>query len=165
MHYGNIKKNDVANGTGVRTTLFVSGCRNRCKNCFNPETWDFNYGQEFTRDVEDEIIESLKPAHIAGLSILGGEPMEPENQVELLPFVRRVKKEFPDKTIWIYTGYTLESDLLDPSGTKHTEATVELLKNADVLVDGLFVEELKDITLKFRGSSNQRIIELKNIML
>ena len=165
MYYGNIKKNDVANGTGVRTALFVSGCRNCCRNCFNPETWDFKYGQEFTKEVADEIIASLAPPHISGLSILGGEPMEPENQKDLLPFVKRVKKEFPDKTIWMYTGYTLETDLLDPHGRKHTEATIDLLKSIDVLVDGLFVEELKDITLKFRGSSNQRIIELKDIEL
>lgn len=165
MHYANIKKNDVANGSGVRTSLFVSGCRNCCKNCFNPETWDFNYGHEFTKAVEDEIIASLKFAHIAGLTVLGGEPMEPENQLGLLPFIKRVKEELPGKSIWMYTGYTLESDLLDPAGRKHTEATIELLKNIDVLVDGLFIEQLKDITLKFRGSSNQRIIELKDIEL
>lgn len=163
MYYGNIKKNDVANGVGVRTSLFVSGCRNRCKNCFNPETWDFKYGQKFTKEVEDEIIASLKPPHISGLTILGGEPMEQENQMDLLPFVKRVRAQLPEKSIWIYTGYTLEIDLLDPRGRKHTPATVELLHNVDVLVDGLFIEELKDITLKFRGSSNQRIIELKNI--
>ncbi len=161
MHYGNIKKCDVANGVGVRTSLFVSGCRNRCKNCFNPETWDFNYGDEFTDEVADEIIASLKPNHIAGLTILGGEPMEPENQKGLLPFIQRVRREVPDKTIWIYTGYTLEKDLL-PGGAKNTPETLEILKNIDVMVDGRFVEELKDVTLKFRGSSNQRILEMKD---
>ncbi len=161
MHYGNIKKCDVANGVGVRTSLFVSGCRNRCKNCFNPETWDFSYGDEFTDEVADEIIASLKPSHIAGLTILGGEPMEPENQKGLLPFIQRVRSEVPDKTIWVYTGYTLEKDLL-PGGAKNTPETLEILKNIDVMVDGRFIEELKDVTLKFRGSSNQRILEMKD---
>lgn len=161
MHYGNIKYNDIANGEGVRTTLFVSGCRQHCKNCFNPETWSFEYGNSFDEEVQKKIIESLKPGHIKGLSILGGEPMEPENQEGILPFLKKVKEDCPDKTIWIYTGYVLDKDLV-PGGRKYTDFTDEILDYIDILVDGPFVEELKDITLKFRGSSNQRILDMNN---
>lgn len=160
MNYGNIKYNDIANGEGVRTTLFVSGCTHHCKNCFNPETWNFNYGKPFTREVEDEIIVSLNPAHINGLTLLGGEPMEPINQQALLPFVKRVKAAYPNKTIWCYSGYLFDSELLG-NGRAHGPNTLELLSYIDVLVDGEFKEELKDITLRFKGSSNQRVIDVK----
>lgn len=160
MKYTNIKYCDIANGTGVRTSLFVSGCTHHCKGCFNPDTWSFEAGWDFNYDVVLDIVKSLEPTYIAGLSLLGGEPMEPVNQEGLLPLVKNVKAKYPDKTIWCYTGYTYETDLLAPDGKAHTEYTDELLSYIDVLVDGEFVEELKDITLQFRGSSNQRIIEL-----
>lgn len=150
MNYGAIKKIDVANGPGVRVSLFVSGCRNHCRGCFNPETWDFNYGQPFTRKTEDEILKALSPEWIQGLSILGGEPLEPENRERLLPFVKRVRSTFPEKDIWLYTGYVYES-IQDE----------EILKYVDVVVDGPFVEKEKDPRLAFRGSRNQRIIHLK----
>lgn len=160
MNYGAIKKTDVANGEGVRVSLFVSGCTHHCKNCFNPETWNFCYGKPFTQETEDEIIEALKPNYIKGLTLLGGEPMEPQNQERLLPLLKRVKKEFGDsKNVWCYTGYTLEDDLLSPSRAR-CEHTDELLKHIDTLVDGEFVEELKNLMLKFRGSSNQRVINV-----
>ena len=157
MHYGNIKKNDIANGEGVRVSLFVSGCRNKCKKCFNPETWSFTYGNEFTEEVEEDIINSIKPSWINGLTILGGEPFEPENQKELVGFIKKVRANVENKTIWMYSGYTLEQ-LLDPMNKVHTDVTREILENIDVLVDGRFIEELKNLSLKFRGSSNQRII-------
>ena len=160
MHYGTIKKNDIANGKGVRVTLFVSGCTNCCKNCFQPQTWDFNYGNLYTKEVEDEIIEALKPSHIAGLTLLGGEPFEPENQRELVKLLRRVRKELPTKNIWSFTGFVLDQDLLD-GGRKHCEVTDEMLSLLDVLVDGPFIEEQKDISLAFRGSKNQRIIDVQ----
>ena len=162
MNYGNIKHFDVANGEGVRISLFVSGCRNYCKNCFNPETWDFKYGKPFTKEVEDEIINDLKPSFITGLTILGGEPFEQENQFGLVEFIKRVHQELPDKTIWMYTGYTLETDLLE--GRKHTNVTNEILNCIDILVDGRFIEELKNLSIKFRGSSNQRIIDMKKTL-
>lgn len=163
MHYGEIKKRDIANGIGVRVSLFVSGCTRHCKNCFNPETWDFTYGKPFTAETETEILEALSPDFINGLTVLGGEPFEPENQRALLPFLRRVRAEYPGKDIWCYTGCTLEADLA-PGGAKHCEATAPLLGLVDVLVDGAFVESLKDITLRFRGSSNQRLIDLPATM-
>ena len=150
MNYSEIKYCDIANGEGVRTSLFVSGCTHHCPGCFNPETWDFDAGKPFIELTEDEIIESLEPSYIAGLTVLGGEPMEPENQKALLPFVRRVKEELPDKDIWIYTGYLLESIGNSP-----------LLSYADVVVDGPFMEAQKDAGLAFRGSRNQRIIDLR----
>ena len=160
MNYGNIKPVDIANGEGIRATLFVSGCRHHCKNCFNPETWDFNYGKTFDDAVENEMFKYLEPAFIKGLTLLGGEPMEPENQRGLLPFVKKVKEKFGNtKNIWCYTGFVYDKDLLD-GGRAHTEVTDELLSYIDVLVDGPFVESLKNLTLKFRGSSNQRIIDL-----
>lgn len=161
MNYAAIKYCDIANGTGVRTVLFVSGCRNRCKDCFQPETWSFDYGKPFTEEVEDEIIESLKPNYIRGLTLLGGDPFEQENQRALLPFVRRVRKECSGKDIWAYTGYVLERDLV-PGGVRFTEDTEELLSMIDILVDGPFVAELKDISLQFKGSSNQRVIDCRH---
>ena len=160
MNYGNIKFNDIANGEGIRTSLFVSGCTHHCKHCFNPETWDFNYGNKFTEDVENKIIESLKPSHISGLTLLGGEPMEPANQKVLLEFVKRVKQIYPQKSIWCYTGYLFDEELLKPSRA-HCPWTRELLSYIDVLIDGEFKYELKDITLRFKGSSNQRVIDVK----
>ena len=150
MNYAEIKKVDIANGPGVRVSLFVSGCRNHCKGCFNPETWDFDYGRPFTRATEDEIIKALRPSWIQGLSILGGEPTEEENAAVLIPFLKRVRAVLPDKDIWLYSGYTYEV-LRDK----------EILTLADVLVDGPFLLELKDAGLAFRGSRNQRIIDLR----
>jgi len=150
MNYAEIKKVDIANGPGVRVSLFVSGCRNHCKGCFNPETWDFDYGRPFTRATEDEIIEALRPSWIQGLSILGGEPTEEENAAVLIPFLKRVRAVLPDKDIWLYSGYTYEA-LRDK----------EILTQVDVLVDGPFLLELKDAGLAFRGSRNQRIIDLR----
>ncbi len=160
MYYGELKSCDVANGIGVRVTLFVSGCTNRCKNCFQPQTWDFQYGRPFTRETEEKIIEMLKPAYITGFTLLGGEPFEPRNQRDLLPFLRRLKGECPGKTIWAFSGFRYEDELLKAGAYPNCEVTEELLSYIDVLVDGRFVEELKDISLKFRGSSNQRIIDL-----
>lgn len=159
MNYATIKFNDIANGVGVRTSLFVSGCTHYCKNCFNKEAWDFNYGKPFTEDTAKEILDSLEPYYVSGLSLLGGEPFEPSNQRGLLPLVRECKKRFPDKPIWCYTGYTLEYDLLK-EGSVRCEVTDELLSYIDVLVDGEFIQDLYDITLRFRGSSNQRLIDL-----
>ena len=161
MHYGTVKKFDVANGEGIRTTLFVSGCRNRCKNCFQPETWDFNYGKSFTSDVEAEIFNSMTNPSVRGITVMGGEPMEPENQREILPFLRRFKEKFPDKTVWLYTG-NLYEELTGKLGEhyKCIQCTEELLSYVDVLVDGRFVEEEKRLGLRFRGSANQRVIDM-----
>ena len=161
MHYATIKKNDIANGTGVRVSLFVSGCTHHCKNCFNPETWNFNYRTPFTEETENEIIEALKPDYIKGLTLLGGEPFEPENQKSLLPFIKKVKSIYPNKTIWGYSGYTFDNELLESSSRAHCDVTRELLEHIDILVDGEFKEELKNLSLKFRGSSNQRIIDVQ----
>ena len=158
MNYAEIKKFDIANGLGIRVSLFVSGCTHHCKNCFNSIAWDFNYGKEFTKEVEYSIIKMLNNPSVSGLTLLGGEPMEPVNQEGLIDFLRRVKKEVPNKNIWCYTGYTLEHDLL--TGRAHTPITEEILSYIDVLVDGKYVEELKSLMLKFRGSSNQRIINI-----
>jgi len=161
MHYGEIKRFDVANGEGVRTSLFVSGCRNRCKNCFNPQTWDFDYGTVFDNEAEEMIYSALSNPSVRGLTILGGEPMEPENQVALLPFIKTVKEKFPDKTVWLYTGYLYEQ-LMGEVGSSHvaTDITRELLSFVDILVDGRFIEEKKRLGLRFRGSENQRIIDM-----
>jgi len=159
MYYGQIKNCDKANGEGVRVSLFVSGCRNRCEGCFQPETWDFLYGNPFTKETEAEIVKLLEPDYIKGLTILGGEPFEPENQRDLAPFVEKVKSLFPNKNIWIFSGYTLEELLKDGSRAR-CEATDKLLSMTDVLVDGRFVLSLKDISLKFRGSKNQRILDV-----
>ncbi|MCR5046411.1 MAG: anaerobic ribonucleoside-triphosphate reductase activating protein [Treponema sp.] len=161
MFYGGIKKFDIADGEGVRVSVFVSGCRNACKGCFQPQTWDFNYGKEFTSDTVDEILEALAKPFIQGLTILGGEPFEPENQPEVLELIQIVRKKFPQKDIWCWTGYVLETDLLPDYGRRHTEFTEEILRSIDVLVDGPFIEEKKDLQLAFRGSSNQRIIKMK----
>ena len=161
MHYGMIKKNDIANGEGIRTSLFVSGCRNRCQGCFQPQTWDFNYGEPFTPEVENLIFESFSNPVVRGLNILVGETMEPENQVALLPFLRKFKEKFPKKSVWLYTGNTYE-EITGRCGTseKHMPITSELLGYVDILVDGRYVEELKCIGLRFRGSSNQRVIDM-----
>lgn len=159
MNYGEIKKCDIANGEGVRVSLFVSGCTHHCKGCFNSETWDFSYGTPFTEETEEELLEALRPGYIAGLTLLGGEPFEKSNQKALLPFLQRMKKELPSKTIWCYTGYTLERDLSE-GGKAYCEATEGMLSLIDILVDGEFVEEQKDIALVFKGSANQRIIKL-----
>lgn len=164
MNYASIRTCDIANGEGVRVTLFVSGCTHRCKGCFNPDQWDFNYGEPFTREVEDRILGLLDQSFIAGPSILGGEPMEPANQRALLPFLRRFREKFGDmKTLWVYTGCVLDVSTfnLQPSTFNLEGTTKELLRMIDVLVDGPFVEELKDISLQFRGSSNQRILRLR----
>lgn len=160
MNYAGIKYCDIANGTGCRTVLFVSGCRNACKGCFQPQTWDFGYGEPFDETVQQEVLDSLAPDYITGITLLGGEPFEPENQKELVPFMRKVVAQYPNKNVWAFTGYIYDKDLI-AGGRRHTEDTDELLSMIDVLVDGPFVEELKDITLKFRGSSNQRVLNLR----
>ena len=159
MNYATIKKNDVANGEGVRVSLFVSGCRHHCKNCFNQEAWDFAYGVPYTEETEKEILTALKPGYVSGLSLLGGEPFEPENQEAVLSLVKKVKETMPEKSIWCYTGFLFENI----RGGKVGDPTVanELLSHIDVLVDGKFVEGLKDLSLLFRGSSNQRILDVK----
>ncbi len=159
MNYATIKWADVANGPGVRVSLFVSGCTHHCPGCFNPEAQDFAYGRPFTQAEEDKILAALAPAHIKGLSLLGGEPFEPDNQRVLLPFLRRVKERFPDKEIWCYSGYTLDGELWKDSRAR-CEATDGLLSLIDVLIDGPFVEEQKDLNLRFRGSANQRILNV-----
>ena len=161
MNYGQVFYADTANGIGARISLFVSGCTHHCPGCFNEETWDFKFGDPFTREVEDDIIEHLRPSYIDGLSLLGGEPMEAQNQRALLPFLERVKHEVPHATVWIYSGYTFE-ELLDTENRRcHTEATRRILELADILVDGKFILAEKDVKLRFRGSRNQRILELK----
>ena len=161
MFYGEIKKVDVANGTGVRVSLFVSGCTHHCKGCFNPDTWNFSFGTKYTKKTEEEIIEALKPSYIEGLSLLGGEPFEPENQKVLVNLLKRIRQELPEKNIWCYSGYTFEELIGQKESRAFTDTTLEMLSLIDTLVDGEFVEELKDISLKFRGSSNQRIINVK----
>ena len=160
MYYGTIKKTDIANGLGVRVSLFVSGCRNHCKGCHNQITWDFKFGNIFTEMTEMEILEALAPSYIDGLTVLGGEPFEEENQEVLAPFLETVKKAFPKKNIWCYSGYVYEKDLLE-GGAKHTEYTDRMLECIDVLVDGPFIEAQKNLMLDFRGSENQRILRLK----
>ena len=156
MNFATIKYNDVSNGPGIRTSLFVSGCTHRCKGCFNSVAWDFDYGEKYTKETEDKIIESLKSPYIKGLTLLGGEPFEKQNQGELLKLVKRVRAELPKKTIWCFSGYTIE-EMLSGELSK-VETTRPLLECIDVLVDGKFIEELKVLTLKFKGSSNQRTI-------
>lgn len=159
MHYSTIKDCDIANGIGVRITLFVSGCTNHCKNCFQPQTWDFDFGEPFTEETEEKLLEMLKPDYINGLTLLGGEPMEPQNQRALVPFLKRVRKAYPNKNIWCFTGFTYE--VLKTDGSRpRCEVTDEMLSLIDVLVDGRYVDELKDLTLQFRGSSNQRLIDM-----
>lgn len=160
MNYATIKNCDIANGPGVRVSLFVSGCTRHCKDCFNQEAWDFHYGEPFTKEVQDRILSLLSPAFIKGLTILGGEPMEPQNQPGVLELVRRVRTELPEKTIWCYTGYVLEKDLLSGRLCDTETVTLPLLRSLDVLVDGPFVAGQKDLSLSFRGSRNQRLIDM-----
>ena len=160
MNYATIKYNDIANGPGVRTSLFVSGCTHHCKGCFNEVAWDFNYGLEFTKEVMDEIVKSLEPDYITGITLLGGEPFEHVNQIGLLPLLREIKAKFPDKSIWCFSGYLFDKQILQEMVPKWPE-TKEMISYIDVLVDGKFVLELKDLMLKYRGSSNQRLIDVK----
>ena len=162
MNYGEIKKTDIANGAGVRVSVFVSGCRHHCRNCFNEDTWDFNFGKPFDDKVQYEVIQSLLKPYISGLTIIGGEPFEPENQKPLIDFLKKVKAQCSQKDIWCYTGFTFEE--LKGQSRAAGKYADELLSFIDVLVDGRFVEELKNISLKFRGSSNQRIIDVKNTL-
>ena len=159
MRYADIKKADIANGTGVRVSIFVSGCTHHCKGCFNREAWDFEYGQEYDKAAEEKIMEELSHPYVSGLTLLGGEPLELVNQKGLLPLVKKVKEKYPEKTIWCYTGYTFEKDILNNMYEKWKE-TPELLKYIDVLVDGEFEEENKKVGLHFRGSTNQRILDV-----
>ena len=159
MNYGNIKECDIANGPGVRVSLFVSGCRHHCKGCFNAETWDFGYGKPFTEETGREILRLLEPSYIQGFTVLGGEPFEPENQPAVAELLKQIRMVYPQKDIWCYSGYTLESDLLSESRAR-CEATDEMLSCIDVLVDGEFIEEQKNISLAFRGSENQRVIDV-----
>ena len=160
MNYATIKYCDIANGEGVRTSLFVSGCRRHCPNCFNAVAWDFGYGAPFTKEVRNEILESLAPGYINGLSLLGGEPFEPENQRALVPFLRRVRARFPEKDIWAYSGFTLDKELTVDGVHPRCEVTDEMLSLIDILVDGRYVDAQRNISLRFRGSENQRIIDM-----
>ena len=160
MNYADIKRIDVANGEGVRVSVFVSGCNHHCKGCFNECAWDFNYGNKFTEKQEEEVLKDLDHDYISGLSLLGGEPLEPANQEGLLPLVKKAKEKFPDKKIWCYTGFDFEKDVVGKMA-KQSETTKELLKYIDVVVDGKFEEDKKDLKLKFRGSSNQRILDVQ----
>ncbi len=160
MNYADIKRFDIANGPGIRISLFVSGCNHHCKGCFNEVAWDFNYGKPFTDETIQTIIRYMNSPHIAGLTLLGGEPMEPVNQEALLPLVRRVKETFPDKNIWCFTGYLFDRDIVDRMFDTIATAR-ELVSYFDVMVDGKYVEELKNVNLRFKGSSNQRTILVK----
>ena len=164
MYYGNIKLNDIANGEGIRVSLFVSGCTNHCKECFNPETWNFEYGNPYTEETEEFILDNLKSEFVNGLTLLGGEPFEPKNQQVLLELVKKVRALYPNKTIWAYSGFRFEDELLKEGSYPNCEYTLELLKNIDILVDGRFDRDLKDIRLNFRGSRNQRIIDIKETL-
>ena len=164
MHVGEVMTADVANGEGMRVSVFVSGCRNHCKGCFQPQTWDFNYGREYTPEIEQFIIDELSKSYYDGITILGGDPMEPENQEPVLRLLRRIKKELPDKNVWVYTGYVYDRDLV-PGGKRFVDGvTRELLESIDILIDGRFGEELKNLMLNFRGSGNQRIIKMKETL-
>jgi anaerobic ribonucleoside-triphosphate reductase activating protein len=160
MYYGNIKECDIADGPGVRVTLFVSGCRNHCKGCFNSETWDFSYGQPYTEETESRLLMLLAPDYIQGFTLLGGEPFEPENQRVCVKLLARIRKAYPEKDIWCYSGYLAGRDMI-PGGRVYTEATEEMLSYIDVLVEGRFMEEEKDLALVFRGSRNQRVLRLE----
>lgn len=159
MNYGEIKKTDIANGIGIRVSLFVSGCRHHCQDCFNSVTWDFDYGNKFTKDTEDELIGALSRSYVRGLTLIGGEPFEPENQPRVLELLSRVKSELPSKDVWCYSGFTLEELLGDSRA--HTEYTEHILSMLDVLVDGRYMKDRRNISLKFRGSENQRIIDVQ----
>ena len=161
MYYGEIKNCDIANGTGVRVTLFVSGCTNACEGCFQPETWDFCFGKPFTEETEEELLTMLEPSYITGLTLLGGEPFEPENQRVLVPFLRRYKEKFPGKNLWVFSGFRYDDEMTVPGNHANCEVTEEFLDMIDVLVDGRFVLRLKDLRLRYRGSSNQRIIDMR----
>ena len=163
MNYATIKKCDVANGPGVRVSLFVSGCSHHCKGCFNQEAWDYNYGNKFTEKEETEVMNALKPEYIEGLSLLGGEPLDLKNQEGLLPIVKKAKELYPEKPIWCYTGYLFDKQVMGEIAQTN-ETTNELLKYIDYVVDGQFVETLKNPSLKFRGSSNQRIIDVQKTL-
>ena len=160
MHYGELKKCDIANGIGVRVTLFVSGCTNHCEDCFQPQTWAFDYGKPFTDETKAEIFAELDKPFVNGLTVLGGEPFEPRNQRELLPLLREVKERYPGKTIWCFTGFRLDDELLKDGSYPRCEVTDDMLACIDILVDGRFMKELKDISLQFRGSRNQRVIDM-----
>ena len=164
MNYAEIKTFDIANGEGVRVSLFVSGCTHHCKHCFNKETWDFSFGKPFTNETEERLLRELEPDYIDGLTLLGGEPFEPSNQAVLLPFLRRVRERYPDKNIWCYTGYLYDRDLLGESRAR-CAYTDDMLRLIDILVDGEFVQELYSIALQFRGSSNQRVIDVQKTLL
>lgn len=163
MHFCNIKKTDIANGVGVRLTLFVSGCTNKCPGCFQPETWDFYYGQEFTQETEDMLLAELAKPWYAGFTVLGGEPFEPQNQRVLVHLLKRIRNELPEKTIWSFTGFVYDKDLV-AGGRRHCEVTDEMLSYLDVLVDGPFMQDKKNLMLKFRGSENQRLIDMKKTL-
>lgn len=163
MNYAAIKEFDIADGPGVRVSLFVSGCRNHCPGCFQPETWSFDYGQPFTGETEEMLLKLLGPDYIAGLTLLGGDPFEPENQRVLLPFLRRLRQELPQKTVWAYSGYTLEA-LRREGSHPRCQVTDQMLSLIDVLVDGPFIQAEKDISLRFRGSRNQRVIDLRETL-
>lgn len=160
MNYATIKKRDIANGPGVRVSLFVSGCTHRCPGCFNEVAWDFSYGEPFDGAVEQELLSLLEPDYVTGLSLLGGEPFEPQNQRALLPFLRQMRKVYPQKTVWCYSGYTLEELTGERESRCRCEVTDEMLSCINVLVDGRFMQEKKNIRLRFRGSENQRLIDL-----
>lgn len=166
MNYAEIKTTDIANGEGVRTSLFVSGCRHHCKNCFNEVTWDFGYGELFTEETMEKIFKTLEPSYINGITLLGGEPFEPENQKVLLPFLVMLREKFPNKDVWCYTGFTIEQIIgkSEPKSRAATDIAPEMLSLIDVLVDGPYVDSLHDIRLKFRGSSNQRVIDMKKTL-
>jgi len=163
MYYGNIKDCDIANGLGIRVSLFVSGCRNHCPGCFSTNTWNFEYGTQFTFETASKLMEMLDRSYINGITILGGEPLEPENQQEVYYIMKLINEKFPQKNIWLYTGFTWE-ELHDPNSRANTDIINNLLSHVDVLVDGKFINDLKDISLKFRGSSNQRIINVKETL-
>lgn len=164
MNVAEIKTNDIANGEGVRTSIFVSGCRHHCPDCFNYMAWDFNYGREWTQETESYILDSVKPVWIAGISLLGGEPFEPENQKPLLDFLEKYKKEYPQKNVWCYSGFTLEEITGTKKSRAFTDISERLLEMIDILVDGKFIKEQKNISLKFRGSENQRVIDVKKTL-
>lgn len=164
MNYAAIKTCDIANGPGVRTSVFVSGCTRHCKDCFQPQTWSFDYGEELTREVTQKILDSLAPEYVAGLTVLGGEPFEPRNQAGVRALVEAVRAKYPHKSLWAFTGYTLEPELLSGAVGSPEDVTA-ILRCLDVLVDGPFVAELKDLTLRFRGSSNQRLIDMKKTLI
>lgn len=160
MNYADIKQYDVANGPGVRVSIFVSGCTHHCKNCFNEETWDFNYGKPFTSSEIDLVLKYLKPDYVAGLSVLGGEPFEPSNQEGLLPLLQAVRENYPEKNVWCYSGYLFDKQIVGEMCVE-SDVTRQMLSCIDILVDGRFVEEKKNLKLRFRGSENQRIIDVK----